>query len=81
MYNTEYLCFWEKNLDKNFVDLSHFVKFAKTFSLQKIVSYGTEPEPADLQWSGQKFELDYNLLMCYGITSLSILWSLEIHTI
>ena len=40
-----------------------------------------EPEPADLQWSGQKFELDYNLLICYGITSgLPILWSLEINS-
>ena len=26
-----------------------------------------EPEPADLQWSGRKFELDYNLLICHGI--------------
>ena len=25
--------------------------------------------------------LDYNLLMCYGITCLLILWSLEIHTL
>ena len=40
-----------------------------------------ELEPANLQWSGQKFELDYNLLMCYGITSLPILWSLGIHTV
>ena len=39
----------------------------------------TEPEPADLQWSGQKIALDDNLLMCYGITSLPILWSLGIH--
>ena len=37
----------------------------------------SEPEPADLQWSGQKFKLEYNLLMCYGIT----FWSLEIHTV
>ena len=35
-----------------------------------------EPEPADLQWSGQKIRLNFNLLMCYGITSLSILCSL-----
>ena len=40
------------------------------------------PEPADLQWLGQKTRVDYNLLMCYGITSLAILWSLgiAIHT-
>ena len=30
----------------------------------------TEPEPADLQWSGQKFGLDYNLLMCYDIANI-----------
>ena len=38
----------------------------------------SEPEPADLQWSGQKIRLamDFNLLMCYGITSLSILYKL-----
>ena len=35
-----------------------------------------EPEPADLQWSGQKIRLDFNLLMCYDITSLSILYNL-----
>ena len=35
-----------------------------------------EPEPADLQWSGQKIRLDFNLLMCYGITFLSILYKL-----
>ena len=29
----------------------------------------TEPEPADLWWSGQKIGLDFNLLMCYGITN------------
>ena len=40
-----------------------------------------ELEPADLQWSGQKFELDYNLMMFYGIISLPILWTLEINTI
>ena len=33
-----------------------------------------EPEPADLQWSGQKTGLDYNLLMCCGISSLAILY-------
>ena len=33
-----------------------------------------EPEPADLQWSGQKIRLDFNLLTCYDITSLSILY-------
>ena len=45
-----------------------------------------EPEPADLQWSGQKVRLDFNLLiiyiMCCDITSLSILYNLvcmEIH--
>ena len=35
-----------------------------------------EPEPADLQWSGQKIRLDFNLLMCYSITFLSILYKL-----
>ena len=40
----------------------------------------TEPEPVDSQWSGQKTELDHNLLMCHGITSLPILWSLGIHS-
>ena len=29
-----------------------------------------EPEPADLQWSGQKFGLDYNFLMCYDIANI-----------
>ena len=29
-----------------------------------------ELEPADLQWSGQKIRVDFNLLMCYDITSL-----------
>ena len=38
--------------------------------------YIAEPEPADLQWSGQKIRLDFNLLMCYDITSLSILYNL-----
>ena len=33
-----------------------------------------EPEPANLQWSGQKIRPVFNLLMmCYDITSLSIL--------
>ena len=35
-----------------------------------------EPEPADLQWSGEKIGLDYNLLICHSITSLPILRSL-----
>ena len=30
----------------------------------------TEPEPADLQWLGQKFGLDYNLMMCYDIANI-----------
>ena len=43
--------------------------------LQKL----SELEPADLQWSGQKTGLDYNLLMRHGITFLPILWCLRIH--
>ena len=30
---------------------------------------GSEPDPDDLRWSGQKIGLDFNLLMCYGITN------------
>ena len=37
-----------------------------------------EPEPADLQWPVQKIRLDFNLLICYGITSLPILYDLAI---
>ena len=41
-----------------------------------VMSPKSEPEPAHLQWSGQKIRLDYNLLMCYGITSLPVLYNL-----
>ena len=36
----------------------------------------TESEPANLQSSGQKTGLDYNLLMCHDITSLPIFYGL-----
>ena len=49
--------------------------------LAQVSHFKTELEPADLQWSGQKIVLDYNLLMCHGIASLQILWSLGYITV
>ena len=52
--------------------IGNFIQFTELVYLIK----KAEPEPADLQWSGQKIRLDFNLLMCYDITSLSILYNL-----
>ena len=44
------------------------------FLVKRIWELEAELEPANLQWSGQKIGLDYNLLMCHGIISLPILY-------
>ena len=51
------------------------IHIAKESGYDNVKDY-SEPEPADLQWSGQKIRLDFSLLMCYGITSLPILYNL-----
>ena len=38
--------------------------------IYSIVECKLEPKPVDLQWSGQKPGLDYNLLMSHGMFSI-----------
>ena len=58
----------------SFINAAYFiVKWGEPHKFNSCCYQSADPEPADLQWSGQKAGLDYNLLMCHGITSLSLL--------
>ena len=77
-YNSVELIFEETKLN----EISKNKCFAKItrYTVCDIGNISTEPEPNNLQWSCQKTGMHYNWLMCHGITSLPILWSLGIHS-
>ena len=53
---------------------SKFSSGIKGMFIKSLNKARAEPEPADLQWSGQNIRLDFNLLMSYSITFLPILY-------